>query len=223
MRAARSNKAGWTQRLAADLRRHKGKTSVLGVLALLAVILGIRLVVKYSGPRGARGSPSPACGLPRAAPRGVDDGAAGGADHWRQGDEATRPSRREEYLTRMERKIDRDLFRPDPNHFLLRPGHAEVTLPAGPSEPGWFGHLAQYVVQKQRARAAYHALVRDIRTRAQKLSLTSTMLGSTPAAVINGKVLHVGDVIDGYRLTRIGSATCRLDKAGVRVELRMTN
>ena len=223
MRAANTTPGSLSQRLVAELNRDKKKTTVLVVLALVALVLVLRLALHRPGPRRAR------AGAVRSAL--VASGGVAGtgspdlADQkdlaaWLHRRRREDRDRRECYLAGLDRRIDRDLFKPNLEYFPLADG-AEAACRQAAAGPGWFDAVRQYVLEKQRAQTQYLDRVRGVRAEARALSLTSTMLGASPAAVINGKVLRVGDVIDGFRLERIDSARCTLVKEGVRVELRM--
>ena len=64
-------------------------------------------------------------------------------------------------------------------------------------------------------------VARAVRAQADGLSLQSTMIGSSPSAVINGHVLRVGDYIEGFRVIGIHPRSCDVKKKGIEVSLGM--
>jgi len=73
--------------------------------------------------------------------------------------------------------------------------------------------------------AVKEAQDRAVRAQAQALSLQSTIVGDVdvPTAIINGEVLRVGDLINGFRVVDIAARTCTVEKANLRITLEMTN
>ena len=47
------------------------------------------------------------------------------------------------------------------------------------------------------------------------------MIGGTPSAVINGRVMRVGDYIEGFKVIAIHPRSCDVKKRGVEVSLDM--
>jgi hypothetical protein len=53
----------------------------------------------------------------------------------------------------------------------------------------------------------------------RNFKLTGTFLGSHPVAILNTKMYHVGDRVDGFLLTEIGAREVKLEKDGVSITL----
>ena len=68
---------------------------------------------------------------------------------------------------------------------------------------------------------AEHQRVAAIEAQASKLHLDSLILGNTPAAVINNRVVREGGQVDGFVLERVLKRSVILAKDQVRVELKM--
>ncbi|KPK86306.1 MAG: hypothetical protein AMJ81_01630 [Phycisphaerae bacterium SM23_33] len=218
MDAEKRNMADLKGRLTAQLKRDKKKTAVLLVLLVVGGIVGIRAVLKRGAP-GAAAAAVVSQAAPGPASSQQDDGMDGLAS--RLGMSARNSdATRQQYLANLDRTIARDLFRPNLAYFPPRPGKT-VGGVAAPAESGWFGAVRERVLERQRAQSEHVARVRDVCLEAQKLSLTSIMLGGMPAAVINGRVVRKGEIIGGFRLESIGSSKCTLSKDGVLVDLMM--
>ena len=161
-------------------------------------------------------------GLATASPPGtarLGEGASrsGAGVPWPDGWQAGR----ETHLATMDRKITRDLFKPNLEYFPPAEGVGSHVVVATDQQKGLFQQAYQWVCQKQNARRRHMEHIGAIRARAQAFSLQSTVLGRSPTALINGQVLRKGDWISGFRLKAIASNYCIVSKNGVDVELHM--
>ncbi len=201
----KNNAPALTQRVVAELKRDKKKTVVLGVLVVLAAVVGGRLLVQSLSPRqaGAAESPLPAA-VPSESPETGDvaDGTAGLLDLAEPPAEAPhRPGRRDH-------EFQRDLFARRPEFYPLEQPKEEATKVVTKSEPS----------ADEKRRAAE----RLVRSQARSLSLQSTVVSSTPTAIVNGRVLRTGDWINGFEITEITPRGCTVRKDGVDVQLQMS-
>lgn len=207
----------WTSRLKAEIKRDKKKTVILAALLIVAGIAGGRMLVSSRGPRQARaaeaGAAGPAATAETPSLLRTDQAKAG-----RLSD-----AEREAYLSGMDRRIARDLFRPRLEYFALQGGtNFETILVSVEEEPTeLFGQIGRWVAQKHQAQRELQGRVTVIGAQAQALSLESTMLGASPTAIINGQVLRKGEWVSGFRVERIQSDACVVSKDGVEVELHM--
>jgi len=212
MAVSRTKSLDWTQRLVQEVQRDKKRTAILGLLALVGLFVTARVVLKNT-PKRAKAVAQPAAS--------ASDAGAAGASPWLRRDPRADRARREEYLASMDRRIARDLFKPRLEYFPPAGGASRVTVPAAPAGPGWFGEVQDLAAERDRGQQARQAHASGIRAEAGSLSLTSTMMGSAPMAVINGRVLRPGDVINGFHLVSISSRKCALMKEEVTLELYM--
>lgn len=192
-------------RVVAELKRDKKKTVVLGILVILAAVVGGRLLVRSLSPRQAGAAESPL-----AAARGGEGAKAGDADDAppdllhlgeRAAHTAQRPGRRDH-------EFQRDLFARRPEFYPIEQPEKEATKVVAKSEPS----------ADEKRRAAE----RLVRSQARSLSLQSTVVSSTPTAIINGRVLRTGDWINGFEITEITPRGCTVRKDGVDVQLQMS-
>ena len=216
MSASNANPVDWKQRFVADVKRDKKKAAIMAALTVAAVVVVGRVLLKQSSPKPARAvsaapdSSGSTSGSPGAGP--VVAALTGGAVRDRR-------ARRDEYLATMDRRIERDLFKPNLEYFPLATGSSRVTVEAGTTGLGWFDEVRLYVVEQQRAQDRRLAHIQTVRAQAGALSLTSTMVGT--AAVINGRVVRVGDLIGGFEVVEVGASSCTLVQGQVRVKLHM--
>jgi hypothetical protein len=185
------------ERLVAELQADKKKAAMLGVLGLVALVLLVRLV--FSGSPST--SSAAIANRPGKEPVAKIDGPIRPLTI-KNAPASTR--RRNEYLAGMNRTIERDIFVPDPTFFPPEKNpQKEVTEPK----------LTSGELEKQRHEA--------IRKQAKALNLQSTIVGSSPIAVVNGKVLHKGDWMAGFQVIEVKPRSCVVKKDDVLVELKM--
>lgn len=212
--ATKPPKTVWT-RFQADLARDPKKTGLMLVLVIVAAVIGVRTLGKHSTP-----APAGAAVAVAVAPL---PGLAGKAGAAHADPTAARKGnvqeQRETYLARMDRTISRDLFKTSPELFPATGGAAQEDSAAGAGS--WLGDMAEQLTQQQQAQRDRLDQMAAIRVQAQSLHLQSTILGSTPTALINGQPMHVDQTINGFVITEITPNACRLTREGVAVELRM--
>jgi hypothetical protein len=188
----------WKQRFIVELRQDKKKTVVLCALTVVALVLGVRLVVKSLGPKAAAANP-PASKRSEVAPpsaprRPAPSPAAGQPPAGDVGEHVRRPA---------DGRIQRDLFTGDLEAYRLldpKPDKQPASRPA------------------ERPKVD---LAQTIRAQAKTLALQSTMVGPDSWAMINGQVLRVGEWIGGFQVVAIDAGSCAVQRQGVRVSLQM--
>jgi hypothetical protein len=184
----------WVGRIKAELVRDKKKTLVLsGLLIVAAVVLG-RLVIPSSGPQTVSGAVAVASSGDARGPR----------------PEHVQPTDQGEPRERLElgpRQITRDIFKPEIEMF----------------PPAERVRTVQHVATSGPSPQDDELLARRVAHQASSLSLQSTILGSSPTAIVNNRVLTVGDWISNFEVIEITSRTCVVRKDGVKVTLEMSN
>jgi hypothetical protein len=194
--------ATFTERVLADLKRDPKKAGLLGLLALVLVIVGGRMLLK-------------------SLPSGASAGTAGAtpADH-AGGSTAPKPDSPMPWLSKGggEGQTDADPNRNAPfvvrNIFSPNPALYPPIRPVGPVV------RAKPLVDPAAQRKAEE---RAIMAQAQALALQSTVVGASATAIINGQVLRVGGTISGFKVVVIGARTCVVEKKGLHVTLGMMN
>ena len=200
MASSSTEPSNWKTRLVLELKRDKRKTIILGVMFLAAVFVFGRLFLKSAKPSKAGGAVRATAVVtpPKTASAAAGTGAAarpfGAIDK--------KP--RTKVIPKINTTIDRDIFK---LHLEFFPPDHEVVhkvLPtSGPAEPD------------------LKAKQREIQTQARSLDVQSTIGGDSGAAIINGRVLRVGDEINGFRIVAITSNSCVVVKDDVKVQLVM--
>lgn len=195
----------WHRQLMLELRRDKKKAFALGVLVILAGVLGIRLAMRHGTPPRARAAAKAVVAPIRAegaSPRPARIGP--GNPDWLAKLRADRG------------EITRDMFRPNPAYFppdvktqtdvKIEPGPSKAeTQPARPQAPD--PREQQLAIMAQ----------------ARSLNLQSTVVseGKTSTAIINNLVLRKGDWINDFQIVEITARTVVVAKKEVKVTLQM--
>jgi len=184
-------------RLLAEFKADKKKATILSLLLLVAVIVGLRFVMQYKSPESAEASTinTPLTEVANQAHRVVKNQAIQSQD------------RLAEHLKKQKSEIDRDIFAVNSSYFTL-----QKTVEIPKAQPTSAPTPAEDIKEKQR---------KAILAQAASLTLESTMLGQTSVAVINGKILHIGEYFSGFRVVDIAASRCRLVKNEVTVTLEI--
>lgn len=201
----KSTKPNLKDRLFAELRRDPKKASIMGVLALVLLIIGVREVARRVG--------SPSAGSAAT----VRASGAGGATGLRKPANAVQApglpkgrNRQADSSTAIYKSpVDRDIFTPNVAYFPVEEK----------AKPSTVVSSAQVIDPTAKAEAAKL----QVQAQAKALSLQSTVVGAVPTAIVNGRVLRVGDWISDFQIVEINSRSCQLEKSGIRVVLEMAN
>ncbi len=180
----------------AELLADKKKTVVMGALLLVAAFMGVRLFAGRTRPAAATTAAAPA-----AAP---DEPAV------RPGGRTGRNAALNAYLAQMDRRVSRDLFSTDFG------GYPEAPVVEKP-KPDAAGRRPAV----DPAAVARLELETAVRREAQQLHLQGTMPGGNPSAIINGRVVRVGQAFEGFEIRSIGQGSCVVARGAVEVTLRM--
>ena len=199
-------KPGVAYHLKAEIRRQPKKAIILSVLVVVLIALSAWEVLRRGSPARA----TAAVVTPNAGPGdGTGSSVRSGAGSAERDANDTARAQADGAGDSERLAVDRDLFTPDPTYFPARrkPRPATVIKPIDDSI------------------AVKEAQDRAVRAQAQALSLQSTIVGDVdvPTAIINGEVLRVGDLINGFRVVDIAARTCTVEKANLRITLEMTN
>ena len=191
----------WVQRLKTELGRDKKKTIMLTLLALVAVVMAARFLRPKGGPATARAETAAI----------VDSQVRDAKELVRSVARGLRIHESDEYIKHIDHAITRDLFAFNQDHFtplftapVETPDEdtpAPVVETIRPPEIDW-----QEIITRQ----------------SRALALQSTINSDIPIVVINGRVLGLGDVIDGFKVVRIDAGQCLLEKKGIKITLKMS-
>ncbi len=201
-----TNVPDWKRKFAAELKRDKKKTAILGALVIVAGIVGGRLLIRPGAPANASAaiapaaSPAPTASVAVSAPPVAEARQTGRRD-----------ADRRKYIQDLPRDFRRDLFHPNSEYYT--PTAVIVSTEKVNDKPS---DAEQQAAQREQEVQAVHA-------QARALNLQSTMLGSTPTALVNDRVLRVGEWVNGFRVAEIGASWCVVEKSGVQIRLTMKN
>ena len=200
---SKSTSPALKNRLLAEVRRDPKKASILGVLALVFMIVVVREVARRTG--------LPSTG---SAATARAHGAGGATSLRKPANVVQAPSlskgtnRRVDPSTAIVRApVDRDIFTPNVAYF--------------PFEEKPKPRVAVAAAQVVDPNAKAEAMKLQAQAQAKALSLQSTVTGAVPTAIVNGRVLRVGDRINDFQVVEINSRSCRLEKSGIPVVLEM--
>jgi hypothetical protein len=209
MNGANAKFSDWIGRFKTALRQDKKRTTMLVVLLMIAGIVIGRLVVSYDPPARASGADKTASN--------ADSQSSGGDTGTAPTPKSARKHRRIDTAS-IDRNITRDLFWPDTRCFPPSEQDGANNEAAHQAKLNIAQELAE---AEQRKRLKQNEHIKSIHTKAKALCLTTTMLGQSPTALINGQVLRTGDLINGFRLKSISSDCCIVVMEGVEVKLQM--
>jgi len=196
------NSTDFLNRLIADLKRDKKKAIVLTVLVVVGALVVGRTFIGKGPPAAARADASPPATAAPSTPAATPFNPGTAALPSKAG------LRRELYVSPAEYLFTRDIFVPNPDFFPPEQP-AERPKPVSASGPGTRDKQAE---------------LEAIQNQARSLVLQSTIISDQrPTAIINGRVLGVGDWIDGFEVMEITSHACTLAKNSVQVVLEMKN
>ncbi len=200
---ANLNVPNWWERLVVELKRDKKKTTILALLLVVTGVVGGRMIVKQLAPSQAGAAAVPATAVAPSAVATTPHTVSGMLPEY-QNDSSVE---RKKYILQIDHTISRDIFVPNEEYFALEKpvSKSKVVLPDAPKTDN-----------KEAERQA-------IRAQAQTLTLQCTIDGVTPTAIINGSVVRAGEWINGFKVVKVTSRECTLEKKGVTVILGMKN
>ncbi|MGF1635154.1 MAG: hypothetical protein ACFCVE_14980 [Phycisphaerae bacterium] len=125
------------------------------------------------------------------------------------------------WLSRPTPVTPRDVFAVDWEAFPIEPG--KEAAPVEKVEPGeiFWSKLEKSLARRADALREKAVARASLKEAADDLRLTSTLMGRNPAAVIDGKLVRVGDVLASFRVLAIEPRRVVLEREGVRFEVEM--
>lgn len=204
-----------------DLAANKVKSAALGALVIVLLIVVGRLAlggketssvkadslipaqpsVVSAAPTPSAPVPGPVNGSPTRSSGANPDQVPMGAD----AAESKPPVR----VDRFPRTISRDPFR---NRTWLTKLAADEDEEAAARGPGLFERLVRTWSDMQ---SKQRIIENDIEKRLDRMKLQSTLIGSVNSAYISGRLVHPGDVIEGFSVVRIEPKRVTLRYSGI--------
>ena len=192
------------KRLMAEFARDKKKAVILIVLLLVAVFFVGKLLLK-STPVEATAATNPMAAGSSDAPMSPETGNIAAQVFAVKSSKADVPKSAANMITR-------DIFMPNESIFP----HVEKTTAANSNSK-----VKVIEDEKTKRDAELKRKKELIRAQGAELHLESTITGRVPIAIINGTVLGPDGVLNGFRVVKIDSQACVVEKEGVRLNLTM--
>jgi len=198
------------------------KASVLAVLVAVMGVMWYRVLANGGGPSsasayaaagGAGGTGSAFANNPTetSRPAGRQSAAAAALQEWAR--------------TRPVVPLTRNLFVTNYDLFPLDGGRTTVTAATEPTVhvergDGFWDQLAKSLADRADQIKEHRARVDAIRTEAAKLKVQSTLMGASPKALVNGRLVGLGDVVALFRVTKIEARRIVVEREGIKFALR---
>jgi hypothetical protein len=202
----KSTPPAWQSNLTAALLQDPRKTGVLGVLLLTLVIVVARTMMGQSHPSAAAASMV----APTAAPVRII---------------IPSPAPKVGSATTLLRAW---LSAPVPplarNDFLLKseyyPQDATKTV-ALPAAEGFWKGVEKFLGVQADQKEKRDAVIAALKTQAATLRPTSTVMGPSPRAMVNGTIVREGDMVGSFRVLKIEPHGIVVENGGIRLAIPM--
>lgn len=187
-------------RLRRDARNNPGKTAVLCLLVVVMGGMWLRLL------GGGDPAPRPAAAVAAIAPRVATPDKTMSVV-------TAQPNlaRLLEWTGEPIQALDRNLFAVDLSYYRKE---SVAVAARNQEESGFWEDLAKSRAQRTDQRRARQILIENVQAQAARIQLQSTMMGTTPKAMVNGKLVEVGNVVT------VASGRDRIDFRVIRIEAR---
>lgn len=214
------------ERLPEPIRRDPKKSGILAALIVVMAVLGVRQFGGSSGPARAKAvSPvAQSAAVPTSATKSgtgnrVADNPVSGA-----------AQRVADWLGTPIKALDRNLFETKVEYFQRidsAVGDAAVVV----AEELFWEQLAKSLAAQADQKKQKQIRSENLQLAASMLRLQSTLMGQSPRALIDGRMLRTGDSVEAgspgmtvtFRVALIEARRVLVERDGVRVELRMDN
>lgn len=200
----------WPEKAMGAFRASPGRSSMLTGLVLILVIAWMRVLVGgHTNPSAARGAtaaavPARTILAEDPAPRRSTESSGLTLQQW-----ARQKSR--VAMNRNPFVVPLDFYPSEGSN-----GSEEVS--AG---NGYWDLLRKSMSARADQQEQRQILIDNIRIAAESLKLDSTILGSTPGAMVNGQVVHEGSTVAGFRVLKIESNEVIMEREGIRLAVIM--
>ncbi|MCC7351863.1 MAG: hypothetical protein IT446_14985 [Phycisphaerales bacterium] len=191
--------------LKALIRKEPKKAAALVVLVVFMGGLWVWRLGGTSVPTPSIASVAQAADVPASVPANV---AAGD----------TTITRFQEWAQKPVDDGGRNLFVIRMDYYPRIPGSGESD---GSLVQGFWSEMAKSVNSQADQRREKEILVENLRHQAGQLRLQSTIMGQKPKAMVNGKLVEEGDVVEGFRVLKIGARGIIVERDGIRIEVLM--
>jgi hypothetical protein len=205
----------FADRLAAQARSDPKKATVLAVLVVVMGVMWARLVGgSAAGPRAATASDVAAARSGAAGPTGAPDVLRGAGPA-----NARALASLQEWVRKPIVPLSRNLFVVNYDYFP-QDGSKPAPLRA-PHGDGFWDQVAKSMTQRADQKREREVLVENLRLQAAQLKVQSTVMGASPKALINGRLVGEGAVVASFRVSKIEARKIVVEREGIKLELRL--
>jgi hypothetical protein len=191
-------------------KRERKKFAVLGVLvALLLAMWGKMALGGHGGPKSASAMPpAPTAPAPLSdsnnKPAAVDSIAL----------------LRDWLNEPLPQVVSRNMFEVKLDYFPM--DAARTSKDSGTvTDPTFWEKLAKSIDAQADQQHKRDNLIQNLRQQAGQLSVTSTLMGPKPKAMVNGMMVGEGEVVAQFRVTEIRARSVIVEREGIRLEIPM--
>jgi hypothetical protein len=189
----------------------------------LAVLVTVMAVMWFRVMSGAAGGPAAASAYQVPGALGASTAFAAAPS-----DTAARPSRsaaataalQEWALRRPIAPLSRNLFVVNYDLFPTDGTHPQQVAIRVDRGDGFWDQLAKSMAVKADQMKEHRARVETLRAEAARLKVQSTLMGASPKALVNGRLVGVGDVVASFRVSRIEARRIVVEREGIKFGLR---
>jgi hypothetical protein len=89
------------------------------------------------------------------------------------------------------------------------------------NDPTFWEKLAKSIDAQADQQHKRENLIQNLRQQAGQLSVTSTLMGPRPKAMVNGVMVGEGEVVAQFRVTEIRARSVIVEREGIRLEIPM--
>ena len=212
------------QRLPEPIRNDPKKSGLLAGLAVVMCVLGIRQFASSGGPAKAnaaeiapRTAASPTSASRNARGAKVSDNALGNSSRLVA-----------DWLGTPIKALDRNLFETKLEFFQRLDSTASDKASVLADETFW-DQLAKSLASQADQKRQKQIRSENLQLAASSLKLQTTIMGSVPKALIDGRMVRVGELVDtknsslsiSFRVSQIEARRIVVEHDGVKIELRM--
>lgn len=209
-------------KLPAPIRRDPKKSAVLGGLMLVLAVLGVRQFVGSSTPARARA----AVNTNLAAEKSNIDTSA--ITREASNTHSETGQRVAQWLGLPIKALDRNLFESKLENFQRLDSVLSETAAVVQEELFW-EQLAKSLASRADQKKQKQIRSENLQLAASSLRLQTTMMGATPKALIDGRMLRAGDTVEAksagisvsFVVLKIEARRVIVEREGVRIELKM--
>lgn len=206
-------------KMPASVRRDPKKSALLLGLLVLMAVLGVRQFAQSGSPASARGgvrtvekAASPISANPREASNPTSETA----------------QRVAQWIGTPIKALDRNLFESKLEFFQRVDANGQDRAAVMTDETFW-EQLAKSIAAQADHRKQKQIRSENLQLAASSLKLQSTLMGSVPKALIDGRMVRAGDTVEtkgsnmamGFRVIQIEPRRVVIEREGVKIELKM--